>query len=404
MADQSYLDRWAYAAWHDLEFYTDSHDAKGGRRLAVHEFPGAEAPLVEDLGGKTWDYQLNAYFVGPNYDLEADMLIAELNTVGADWLMHPWLGLIWVRPQSWSRHESSAENGLCTLSITWVPGGEQPPTPSRDLVDTADAEIEVFADEAEADFDMQPMSADGMTAFVAAVQSKLEYVRQAISFATLPLTWANQLMNLIAGVKGDLAALAAIPGSYANAWRSLSNAIGMGADQHGFSDIDRPRLISSLCALALTSGYQSSGVASIRLATSHDVLLTGIAATDSAVRANLQRDAELRSRLLLAAACKVALADYRSANDRDAVVNAVETVFDALLPALSDAVFQAAVTARAALIEALMSQDLKPQMIRDVVTALPSTVLAHRMQIDEDVFLARNAVRHPLFVRGRVYG
>jgi hypothetical protein len=51
-----------------------------------------------------------------------------------------------------------------------------------------------------------------------------------------------------------------------------------------------------------------------------------------------------------------------------------------------------------------MAQDLKPQVIKDVVSPLPSTVLAHRLQIDEAVLIARNGVQHPLFVRGRVYG
>ena len=50
MAEQSYRDRWQTAQFRNIEFLTDSHDAKGGRRLAVHEFPGAEQPLVERLG------------------------------------------------------------------------------------------------------------------------------------------------------------------------------------------------------------------------------------------------------------------------------------------------------------------------------------------------------------------
>ena len=57
-----------------------------------------------------------------------------------------------------------------------------------------------------------------------------------------------------------------------------------------------------------------------------------------------------------------------------------------------------------ALTEALLAQDLKPATYRDVTAPLPAIVLAHRLGVDEAVFLARNAVRHPLFVRGRVYG
>ena len=320
--------------------------------------------------------------------------MAELNRPGADWLIHPWLGRIWVRPRSWSRRDSNNENGFCTLTIEFVPGGEQPDTPTQDKVDTAQAAIDGFADSAVADFDLLAMSADGLGAFVAAVQGRLEIVRQAISLAALPLSWSSQIINLIGGIKGDAATLAASPENYANAVRSLTNAIGLGADDSlndpnaDFADTDRPRLVSRLSGLSSRAGYT----------------VTGVAATDSAVRSNLARESALQSRLFLTAAMQVALADYRTDADRRSVVVAVDAAYDALLPTLPDVVFQAAVSARTALMEALMAQDLAPQQIRDIVSPLPSTVLAHRMQIDEAVFLARNGVRHPLFVRGRVYG
>jgi prophage DNA circulation protein len=67
-------------------------------------------------------------------------------------------------------------------------------------------------------------------------------------------------------------------------------------------------------------------------------------------------------------------------------------------------VFQATLDCRATLIEALNAQNLAPATGRDIVSAMPSTVLAYRMEVDEAVFLARNKVRHPLFVRGHIYG
>lgn len=134
------------------------------------------------------------------------------------------------------------------------------------------------------------------------------------------------------------------------------------------------------------------------------VALTGVAATDGAVRRNLLREEALRSRLLITSAAQVAMADYRAEEDRDTALASVVAAIDALLPSMPDPVFQAAVSARAALIEALLAQDLKPTTYRDVTSPLPAIVLAHRLGVDEDVFLARNAVRHPLFVRGRVYG
>ncbi|CAD6876089.1 DNA circularization N-terminal domain-containing protein [Methylomonas fluvii] len=385
---ESYQDRWSNAVWRGITFLTDAHDAKGGRRLAVHEFPGAELPEVEDLGGKAGDYQLNAYFIGPDYDREVDALIDELNKPGSDWLVHPWLGRIWVAPVSWTRHEANSANGYGTLAISWVAGGQAPEVATQDQVDAAYAGIDGFADASVADFDLLAMGG-GVTDFVAAVQNKLEWVRQAISLASLPLTWSQQILGVVGSIKTEAGTLSAMPGRYAATLRSLTGLVGMGGDSAGLAVTDRPRLVARTASLS--AQYQQSPVSSAVL-------------IDSTVRANLQADAVLNSRLWLSSACQVALADYQSEADRDAVLATLNTAFDALIPTLPDPVFQAAVTARAAVITALLAQDLKPLQSRDIVAPLPSTLLAHRMQIDEAALLARNGVRHPLFVQGRVYG
>ncbi|WP_031436648.1 DNA circularization N-terminal domain-containing protein [Methylobacter tundripaludum] len=415
MADQqTYRDRWAKADFDGFEFLTDSHDAKGGRRLVVHEFPGAEEPEVEDMGGKSREFQINAYFIGASYDLECNGLMAKLNRPGARWLTHPWLGLLWVRAHQWSRQESSDKNGYCSLTIAFVPGGEQPYSAEPDKVDIAIDRTHKLADAAQDDFDMEPMSADGLTAFVAAVQGGLEVVRQVISLATLPLTWAQQIMGLVASIKGELATLAGLPGEYANALRGLTDALGLGSDAANFSDVaqDSVTRFATIGTGAVAQQAAFSDTARVRLVSclaaqaqqTSIAKLSGVAAGDGVVRRNLLRERDLRCRLFLVAAAQVALADYRSEADREAALASVISAFDVLLPGLPDPVFQAAVSARTALIEALMAQDLKPQSVRDVVSFLPATVLAHRLGVDEATFMAQNNVRHPLFVRGRVYG
>jgi len=384
----SWTDRMARASFRGFEFLTDSHDAKGGRRLVVHEFPGAEYPLVEDLGRKAEDWKLNAYFIGPDYDLECNGFLSKLAEPGADWLTHPWLGLLWVRAHTWSRQDSNDKGGYCAVSIEFVQGG-QTLQPVQDKVDVAFDRTRKLGDAAVADFGLELMSADGMTAFIAAVHQQLEVLRQVIALAALPLTWANQLKGLIAGVKGDLAALMGVPAAYASALRGVTDALGGGADGSGLSDTARPRVVSRIASVATAKSV---------------IAPPGIAATDGAVRRNLQRESALRSRLLVTAAAQVAMADYRAEADRDAALASVVAALDGLLPSLPDTVFQAAVAARTSVIEALLAQELKPASLRDITSPMPAIVLAHRLGVDEVVFLARNAVRHPLFVKGRVYG
>ena len=380
----SWLDRMSTASFRGFEFLTESHSSGFGRRLAVHEFPGAEVPEVQDLGAKSPGWKLNAYFIGPDYDLERNALMAKLAEPGADWLTHPWLGLLWVRAHKWDLSESNKEGGYCSLTIDFVEGGATQ-QPVRDMVDEAINRTRELQAVVVDEFELGRMQAGGMASFLASVHSKLDVLRNVLALATLPLTWAGQIQGLIAGIKGDLAELMALPGAYANALHGLSNALGGGADSHGMDDMERPRVVARLTTAATT------------LTPAPDV-------ADATVLHNLRQEETLRSWLLVAAATEIALTDYRAEPDRDAALEAVAKAVETLLPGLPDPVFHAALAMRAALTNALLAQDLKPTVERDVVIPLPAVVLAHRMGIDEDVFLARNSVRHPLFVRGRVYG
>jgi prophage DNA circulation protein len=370
------------ASFNGLDFLTESHDSKSGRRLVVHEFPGADQPLVEDLGAKADEFKLNAYFIGADYDLARDKFLLALNTPDAQWLMHPWRGALWVRAHSWSVHESNDKGGYCTISVDFVPGG-QVQTVLVDRMELADRAIKIFNSGVTLDYTPVPTPADQVAKLAALVSSQLDRLRDALAFATLPLTWANQVRGVLDGIRADVARLGALPTDYASAMRGLADTLGAG-DGTLISDFNLPQVVSSLVAVARQPAV--------------------LASDSPALRGNLQREANLRSQLLLSSAAQIALAEYRVAEDRDAVLSSIVGAVDALLPNMSDAVFAAALDMRATLIEALLAQQLEPAAQRDVVSPLPATLLAHRLEVSEEVFLAVNRVRHPLFVQGRVYG
>jgi prophage DNA circulation protein len=383
-------DRFSRAKFRDLEFLTDSHEAKGGRRLVVHEYPGSEIPRVEDLGGKAWDWSLNAYFIGANYDYKRNELLALLSEPGAAWLTHPWLGLLWVRPREWSLSETNEKGGFCSIRIAFVPGGETL-QPALDRSDIARAKAAKLAEAAIDDFELEPMSADAVQGYIAAVQKRLEGLRRVISLAALPVAWANQIMQVITGVKTDLAAVAAIPKAYAAAFKSIGDALGLSGDH----------------AAALPNTNRAAVVGRITKAAGgarKAVTLEGVNATDVALARNLAAEYALEQRLIVAAAATVAAQDYPTEADRDQALAASEKALLSLMPSAPDPVFQAAADARAAIAHALLDQDLLPATRRNVLRPLPAVLIAHNLGIAEETFLERNAVRHPLFVNGVVYG
>lgn len=398
MADQttlqeSWRDRLTTASFRDFEFLTDSHDAKSGKRLVVHEFPHSDDVEVEEFGAKANSWHLNAYFIGADYDMDANIFTNKLAISGADWLNHPWLGQLWVRAHEWSRSESNDKGGYCVISIDFVPGGRAPYEPTVDKVDVAYSRVRELHTAIINDFTLEPMSNDGLNAFIADISQHLEGLRNVISLTTLPLTWANQVLNVVAGVKNDINVLMQVPAQYAAALGSFADVLGFGADalDEDVSSGTRARAVTRLTSTAINPpAIEASANTAVTVSALYKI--------------NTVREAALRSQMLVVSAAQLGLADYNNANDRDAVLSNLLTAFDVLLPSMNDAVFQATVSARTALIDALLDQDLSPQVTRNIANPMPSVVLAHQMGIAEDVFIAQNGIRHPLFVVGRVYG
>ena len=389
----SWRDRVRKAKFRDFEFLADRHSYRGGKRLVVHQYPHADKSDTEEFGKEADDFRIDAYFIGENYDLEANGFLEKLAMTGAAWLTHPWLGDVWVKAHDWTRTEQSGENGYCQISIDFVPGGNAPFEPVVDKVDVAFSRIREYQTVIIEDFELEPMSNDGLTAFIADIDQHLDGLRNMISITTLPLSWANQVLNVIAGVRNDIDVLLQVPGQYATAIGSFANVLGYGADSLDFdiSGDTRSRAVSRITSTAINQPtIQPSANTAVTVSLPY--------------RVNTSREAALRSEMLVVAAAQIALADFESANERDAVLNNLVTAIDTLLPNMSDPVFQAAVSMRMSLIEALMDQDLIVAVERDLANPIPSTLIAHQMGISEAVFIARNKVRHPLFVIGRVYG
>lgn len=406
----SWHDRLVKASFRGMEFLTESHEAKLGRRLVVHEFPGAEEPLIEDLGMKSSELHVTAYFIGADYDLARDKFLFLLQKTGADWLVHPWLGRLEVRAKDWSISESNEKGGFCTVQIYFVPAGLVITQAMVDKADQAAAKLKTLSDTTQSAFSLSVMSSDALQKFIATASNKLDGLRNILSIARLPLAYIQQATWFIQSVKNDFMSLLAAPNSYVIALRSLYDSIlsidggvliagsatllvdSADSTSGGLADVDRPRVIAHLTQLVTSE-------------TINKALLNRTVSATSALElpVNVEKDKAFHALFLLSVAGQLALADYLSRESRDFSLTAVINAFDALIPVLPDDVFQAAVSARVAVIEALNAQDLEPTQQREVFDEMPATVLAHRFELDESVFNAINQVRHPLFVHGVIY-
>ncbi|BEV09312.1 DNA circularization N-terminal domain-containing protein [Methylophilus sp. DW102] len=384
----SWMERLNRGTWKNRDFLTENHNASFGRRLVIHEYPNRDDAEVEDLGAMAKGWQINAYFIGPNYDIEADEFLNVLAEPGADWLMHPYLGEIWVRPWKWTRSEQVGEDGYCKFSITFAPGGRQPFEPTVDKVDRASAAIEDAQDKIKDNFELQPMTGSVFDDLVADVQSKLDVMRKAIAMATLPLSKSNQVLTIINGIKTDVRTLLGLPQQYANTLASFANVLAF---------LDSPDD-------DLTVPVRVRAVTRLTSTVNNPPAFASNSTQTAALIANNAAEQDLRNQLLLTSAAGLAITTYQDAETRDRVLQALLDGIDSVLNNAKPDVFNALLDMRAALIDALLDQDLSNYQTKQVVNFMPACVLAHQLDIIEADFVQLNGVAHPLFVAGTVRG
>ena len=121
----AWRDRLLRASYRGAAFHVAAHTSEAaGRRVAVHEYPGRDLPYAEDVGRRTSEYTLQAYVLGPDYDVARDALVAACALPGAGRLVHPTLGERQVVCTGCTVSERSDEGGMARVTLALVEAGE----------------------------------------------------------------------------------------------------------------------------------------------------------------------------------------------------------------------------------------------------------------------------------------
>jgi prophage DNA circulation protein len=325
-----------------------------------------------------------------DYDLQRNEFLSLLIKTGAAWLDHPWLGKMEVCAKDWSISESTDKGGYCAINIDFVPAGMVVTAATTDHIDNATDKTVALSDSAQSAISLSIMSLEMAAGFITEAISLFNGLQNVLSMMSLPMM-DLETPHLIQVIKNDFVSLLVTPTDYVFELRTVVDSI-LVVDSV-LLDTDRPCVVANLTSLATRYPLQSS-------------LLKLNVAPSSALElpVNIQKNTALHACFLISVAGQLALTQYRTLDDRDAALASVLTAIEFLLPVLPDEVFQAAVDARVAIYDALMVQDLQPVQHETLFSAMPSTVLAHRFDIDDPLFLVINAVRHPLFIAGDVVG
>lgn len=116
------------ASFRGAEFWVDSHDHFGGRRVVTHQYPFRNTPYPEDLGKQAVTYSITAYIAersnNADYMAARDALVGACEQDGPGELVHPFLGTVNVQCISYTQGEEKTRGGVAFFTLNFVEAGE----------------------------------------------------------------------------------------------------------------------------------------------------------------------------------------------------------------------------------------------------------------------------------------
>ncbi len=121
------------ATFNGKYFYLDSNETEVSKKIIKYEYPFRDTPYVEDMGLNTRSWNIEGYVTGPRYKEDRDALAKELEKGEPGKLLHPYLGLLVVRCESYRVHETNHDGGVVKFCIQFCDAGFLDPIVKKKL-------------------------------------------------------------------------------------------------------------------------------------------------------------------------------------------------------------------------------------------------------------------------------
>lgn len=120
------------ASFRGAPFAVEADDMGGGRRQAVHVYPGRDTPWAEDMGRAPRTFRFRGFivdgdvvFAGGPIQLQRLLLIAALEKSGSGTLTHPTLGILNVSVSRFSIGGDQGAGRKSTVEVEFVESGKR---------------------------------------------------------------------------------------------------------------------------------------------------------------------------------------------------------------------------------------------------------------------------------------
>lgn len=389
------MQKFKKAKFKNVEFFVESHEKSGGRRVVLHEYPNRDLPSSEDLGRKASSFTIEAYLIGASVDEERDALETALESEGPGILVHPYYGERFVTlKDEYKVRETVGEQRVVRFTLSFAETTETvTPSVEKDSLFGALDALDGLKDAAALDF------------------SRLFSVFKQPAFVVESAT--SKLRGLTAVLQrnqGSATGFYRMTAELAFSIRQLNNAAG---DLVRSPSVMAEQIRSAMDLLtaavgATPGGARAAYAAQLALANfgASDVVI--VAATPSRAQEESNRKSmnDLAQRMALASAAEQALnIPFESTEEALRVKGAILEKLDDLSLEASDDVYEAIRSAAAAIGGAIPEPAQRlPNLVSlptyQTTTSLSLVYRAFGSVAKEEDLISRNAIRHPAFISG----
>lgn len=216
-------DRYRQAAYRGRPFYVTSDGYLAGRKSVVFEAPGEDLATFQDLGRRAREFEIDAIFIGEDYDIDRDAFLSEVENNPSGRLDHPRYGKRnVVIPDGVRVKETSDDGGMCVISFLAVEVGEEANLPNIGIDTRGNALAALDAATITGAADFSEVDVNGSN-FV--LDTVLNDMRSVVDDMMNMAGDANQLLAVPGNYVAQLASIVVDAAALANTPASLFNQI-----------------------------------------------------------------------------------------------------------------------------------------------------------------------------------
>lgn len=425
------------ASFRGIPFAVTGSDMGGGRRMAVHQYPGRDEAWAEDMGRTVRNFRLRGFILDGDIitaagaiDGQRSNLITALEKSGEGTLIHPTLGSLTVVVDRFTIGEGNGAQSYSNVEVSFIESGTQT-FPSATTSSTSEATA--AADE------LGDASSDAFDTAISAAMDAMGTVEQALAAAT---SWVAAIESAVVDATAMYRLAAELVGSFGR----YSSGANSGVSGRNSSPYASGTAVADLVPIASANreGAKDAAAAflmavqSANLSTATDVEdITAKAQAMIAALVDACADPADTIRLLLSllkhevagvssdtatainhlvvrlasAALTSAVTEYQPQSADDAAARMTEigdALYDLMIiagDAGDDDCFAALRKCRGAVVNDLRTRGVTLAILRTFTFAipLPSLVLAQSIYTDAsraDELVTQVDPRHPLFMPG----